>query len=78
MTTENTSSGTTAALVIVESYFGSTRTIAEATAAGVMARFRARLADPLPQPRTVEVAPALTVRHSSSLMPAGPPEPSGT
>ena len=51
---------------------------AEATAAGVMARFRARLADPLPQPRTVEVAPALTVRHSSSLMPAGPPEPSGT
>ena len=35
MTTENTSSGTTAALVIVESYFGSTRTIAEAIAAGL-------------------------------------------
>ena len=33
VTTENTSSGTTAALVIVESYFGSTRTIAEAIAA---------------------------------------------
>ena len=35
VTTENTSSGTTAALVIVESYFGSTRTIAEAIAAGL-------------------------------------------
>ena len=35
VTTESTSSGTTAALVIVESYFGSTRTIAEAIAAGL-------------------------------------------
>ena len=39
---------------------------AAATAAAATAHFRARLTDPLPRPRTIEVAPALTVRRSSS------------
>ena len=51
---------------------------AEATAAAAMAHFRARLTDPLPRPRTIEVAPALTVRRSSSPTPSEPSGSSGS